>query len=279
LRKVIGLVAGTVLLSIVLAISGCISDNNSNQDNLQPAILKISGSTTVLPIIEESAKKFMTENRNYMIEVSGGGSGLGIKESGENLNNIGMSSRDVKKSEFESYPSLKVHVIAKDGVAIIINPENPISGLTKEQTIKIYAGEITNWKDVGGPDAPINVYTRDEQSGTREVFFEKAISKADITKRAVVVASNGAMKASVRADKNGIGYLSIGYLDEAVKGVKFEGVEPTEENALSGKYIVSRDLLVVTNGDPNPSEKAFIDFLLSNRGQEIVKEKGYMQIK
>lgn len=280
MKKFLGVIISAVLLSVIAGFSGCVDNtNNSNgSDNLEQFTLKISGSTTVLPIAEEAAKQFMIKNKNYMIEVTGGGSGLGVKETGDNLNDIGMASREVKSSELELYPNLKTYAIAKDGVAIIVHPENPVSELTDEQVTKIYAGEITNWAEVGGNDAPITVYTRDEESGTREVFFEKAIAKSNITKKAVVVASNGAMKSSVKADKNGIGYLSIGYLDESVKGCKFNGIEPTEANVVAGTYEVSRNLNILTNGEPSAEEKAFIDFLMGAKGQAIVVEEGYTAI-
>ncbi|MBM7409131.1 phosphate ABC transporter substrate-binding protein [Methanococcus maripaludis] len=278
MKKYISVLIGAVLISLIVGFSGCTESGVNNSEEVQKFSLKISGSTTVLPIAEEAAKQFMTENKNYMIEVTGGGSGLGVKEAGENLNDIGMASRDVKSSEFEIYPSLQVFGIAKDGVAIIVQPENPVSSLTQEQVIAIYSGEITNWNEVGGNDAPITVYTRDEESGTREVFFEKALNKGNITKKAVVVASNGAMKSSVKADVNGIGYLSIGYLDSSVTGCEYEGVLPTEANVVSGTYTVSRTLNIITNGEPSQEAKAFIDFLLSSEGQKIVVEEGYIPV-
>lgn len=278
MKKYISVLIGAVLISLIVGFSGCTESGVNNSEEVQKFSLKISGSTTVLPIAEEAAKQFMTKNKNYMIEVTGGGSGLGVKEAGENLNDIGMASRDVKSSEFEIYPSLQVFGIAKDGVAIIVQPENPVSSLTQEQIIAIYAGEITNWNEVGGNDAPITVYTRDEESGTREVFFEKVLNKGNITKKAVVVASNGAMKSSVKADVNGIGYLSIGYLDSSVTGCEYEGVLPTEANVVSGTYTVSRTLNIITNGEPSQEAKAFIDFLLSSEGQKIVVEEGYIPV-
>ncbi|GAA0128207.1 phosphate ABC transporter substrate-binding protein [Methanococcus maripaludis] len=278
MKKYISVLIGAVLISLIVGFSGCTESGVNNSEEVQKFSLKISGSTTVLPIAEEAAKQFMSENNNYMIEVTGGGSGLGVKESGENLNDIGMASREIKSSELEAYPGLIAYGIAKDGVAIIVHPENSVSSLTQEQIIAIYAGEITNWNEVGGEDAPITVYTRDEESGTREVFFEKALNKGNITKKAVVVASNGAMKSSVKADVNGIGYLSIGYLDSSVKGCKYEGVVPTEANVVSGTYTVSRTLNIITNGEPSQEAKAFIDFLLSSEGQKIVVEEGYIPV-
>lgn len=283
MKRYLGLIFGLLLISSFVSFSGCIgggpADSNSVSANNQPVTIKISGSTTVLPIAKEAAKKFMMKNPNYNLEVSGGGSGFGVKQVAEGLVDIGMASRDLKAEEKEKYPNLITHSIALDGVAVVVHPENPVSDLTQEQVKKIFSGEITNWKEVGGPDAPINVYTRDEESGTREVFWEKALGKGKITEKATVVNSNGAMKTAVKQDKNGIGYLSIGYVDSTIKAVKFNGVEPTEENVKKGIYKVSRALNMITNGEPSPAVQAYLDYVLSPEGQEIVREKGYLPIK
>jgi phosphate transport system substrate-binding protein len=283
LKKYLAILFGAILISSVVSFAGCIDVENTNANSntnagAEKSTIKISGSTTVLPIAKETAKKYMQKHPNVLIEVSGGGSGFGIKQVGEGLVDIGMASRDVKPAEMEKYSDLKVYNIGLDGVAIIVNPSNKVSALTKEQLKKIYAGEITNWKEVGGEDAPINVYTRDEESGTREVFHEKALDKGDITEKATVVQSNGAMKTAVAGDKNAIGFISIGYLDNSVKGVKFDGVEPTEENVKNGKYKVSRTLHMITKGEPTGAVKDYLDYVLSPEGQEVVKEKGYMPI-
>jgi phosphate transport system substrate-binding protein len=180
--------------------------------------------------MEEAGKEFMKKHPNVKVVVSGGGSGFGIKQVGEGYIDIGMAGRDLKPEEKEKYPNLKVYKIGVDGVAIVVNPKNPINGLTKEQVKKIFAGEITNWKEVGGKDAPINVYTRDPESGTRETFWKFALDKGNITKKAIVVASNGEMKTKIAMDENGIGYLSVGYVDGSVKAIKLDGIAPTQEN-------------------------------------------------
>jgi len=283
LKKLLSLVFGIFVVTSIISLCGCIGGNNSqvagNGNAKLSGVLKVSGSTTVLPIAKEAAKRYMMKNPNVQIEVSGGGSGFGVKQVGEGLVDIGMASRDLKPEEKQKYPDLVTHEIAYDGVAVVVHPSNPITGLTKEQVKKIFAGEITNWKEVGGKDAPINVYTRDEESGTREVFWEKALDKGEITKKAVVVNSNGAMKAAVSQDPNAIGFLSVGYVDNSVKAVKFDGIEPTEENVKNGKYKISRTLWLITKGEPSELEKAFIDYILSEEGQKIVKEKGYLPIK
>lgn len=288
MKKYLAILFGAILITSVVSFSGCINGGSSNTTTnentntnagTEKATIKISGSTTVLPIAKETAKRYMQKHPNVMIEVSGGGSGFGIKQVGEGLVDIGMASRDLKAEEKKKYPDLKVYNIGLDGVAIIVNPSNKVNALTKEQLKKIYAGEIINWKEVGGDDAPINVYTRDEESGTREVFHKKALDEGKITEKATVVQSNGAMKTAVAGDKNAIGFISIGYLDNSVKGVKFDGVEPTEENVKNGKYKVSRTLHMITKGEPNGAVKDYLDYVLSSDGQKVVEEKGYMPIK
>ena len=279
MKKYLGILFGALLMVSIVSFCGCVDGGNGTTNTAnEKAIIKISGSTTVLPIAKETAKRYMMKHPNVQIEVSGGGSGFGVKQVGQGLVDIGMASRDLKASEKETYPDLVVYNIGLDGVAVVVNPNNPVSSLTKEQVKKIYAGEITNWKEVGGEDAPINVYTRDEESGTREVFHEKALDKGQITEKATVVQSNGAMKTAVKDDKNAIGYLSIGYLDSSVKGVKFDGVEPTEENVKNGQYKVSRTLHMITKGEPTGAVKDYLDYVLSPEGQVVVKEKGYMSV-
>ena len=243
--------------------------------------LTVAGSTTVLPINQECARILMERNPDLRISVSGGGSGHGIKAVGAGDIDIGAASRDIKEEEWAKYPDLKPFVIAKDSVAIVVHPENPVSELTMEQVAKIFAGEINNWKEVGGEDAEIRVITREEGSGTRETF-EKFVMRPlqlEITADASVKPSNGEVRATVATDKNAIGYISLGYVDESVKALKIDGVEPTVEKVLSGEYPITRNLYLITKGEPEPLEKAFIDFVLSEEGQKIVEELGYIPVQ
>ena len=242
--------------------------------------LTIAGSTTVLPINQECARLLMKKNPGLRISVSGGGSGHGIKSVGAGEIDIGAASRDVKPAEMEKYPDLKPVAIGKDSVAIVVHPSNRVSELTLEQASKIFAGEITNWKEVGGADEAIRVITREEGSGTREVF-EKYVMKPferELTGKASVKPSNGDVRATVSGDKNSIGYLSLGYLDPSVKAVKIDGVEATVENVLAGKYPIVRTLYLITKGEPDELEKAFIDFVLSEEGQKVVEDMGYIRL-
>jgi len=242
--------------------------------------LTIAGSTTVLPINQECARLLMKKNPGLRISVSGGGSGHGIKSVGAGEIDIGAASRDVKPAEMEKYPDLRPVAIGKDSVAIVVHPSNKVSELTLEQASKIFAGEITNWKEVGGADEAIRVITREEGSGTREVF-EKYVLKPfgrEMTGRAAVKPSNGEVRATVSGDENSIGYVSLGYLDPSVKAVKINGVEATVENVLAGKYPIVRTLYLITKGEPDELEKAFIDFVLSEEGQKVVEDMGYIRL-
>jgi phosphate transport system substrate-binding protein len=251
--------------------------------------LSISGSTTVQPISQEAANEFMKLYTGVQVSVAGGGSGAGIKAAGSGQADIGESSRVITESEFLLYPKLVVTGIAKDSIAVVVNPAlTGVSDLTFEQVAKIYAGEITNWKDVGGPDKTINVYTRESGSGTLSTFNEYFMTPTTgpasklwtrtIVATASVKSSNGEMKTAISSDPYGIAYISLGFVDSSVKALKIAGVEATIDNVNSGKYPVQRVLWVFTSGQPTELEKAFIDYLLSPAGQKIVGEMGYIPI-
>ncbi|RZB32275.1 MAG: phosphate transport system substrate-binding protein [Candidatus Argoarchaeum ethanivorans] len=265
-------IVGIIVFAALFA--GCIGDNDIKT-------LTVAGSTTVLPINQECARLMMDTNPGLKISVSGGGSGHGIKSVGAGEINIGAASRDIKSEEMETYPDLKAVGVGKDSVAIVVNRANSINGLTMDEVSKIFAGEITNWKEVGGEDSKIRVLTREDGSGTREVF-EKYVLKPslrDISKEASVKPSNGEVRATVKTDDKSIGYLSLGYVDTSIKALGIDGVEATVENVLAGNYPIVRTLYLVTNGEPDKLESEFIDFVLSNDGQGVVEEMGYISVK
>jgi phosphate transport system substrate-binding protein len=239
--------------------------------------LQIAGSTTVQPLAESLAEAFMAANADVTIEVQGGGSSVGVTAAGENTVDIGMASRNVKDSEFETFAELQVHTIAFDGIAIVTNPDLELPSLTIEQVQKIFAGEITNYADVGGPDAEIVVVSREEGSGTRAAFEELVMEHNDaegqITENALLQQSNGQVRTTVAETPNTIAYVSFGFLDESVNTVAIDGVEPTVANVKNGSYSIFRPLNMLTNGDPNELAQAFLDFILSADGQAIVAEE------
>ncbi|MDY4672523.1 MAG: phosphate ABC transporter substrate-binding protein, partial [Desulfovibrio sp.] len=165
---------------------------------------------------------------------------------------------------------------AIDGVALVVNPANKVRAITAQQAQDIFAGKITNWKALGGADAPITVYTREDGSGTREVFVEKALKKGPIVASANVVNSNGAMKTAIGQDKLGIGYVGIGHVDKSVAALTFDKMVPSQENAASGAYTLTRLLYMNTKGAPSGLTKAFIDYIYSPEGSAIIEKSGYI---
>jgi phosphate transport system substrate-binding protein len=240
--------------------------------------IDIAGGTAHIPVMNDAAAAIMKANPKIRITVAGGGSGVGVQKVGEGLVDIGNTGRALTPQEVEKY-GLKTFPFAIDGVAVAVHPANPVANLSPQQVQEIFAGKIANWKDVGGNDAPINLFTRDEASGTREVFWEKLLKKGAVAEKANVVASNGAMKVALAQDPNAIGYLGIGHVDASVKAVNLDGVEPTQENAKNGKYPVIRQLYMNTKGEPQPLVKAFIELILSPAGQQISQKHGYIPLK
>ena len=243
----------------------------------QTGVVRISGGTAHIPVMKEAAKQIMQRYPKIQITVAGGGSGVGIKQVGEGLVDIGNSGRKPTDAEIAKY-DLKLFKWAIDGVGVVVNPKNSVTALSTDQVKAVFAGRITNWKELGGVDKPINVYTRDEASGTREVFWKKALAKGEIVAGANVVVSNGAMKSAIAGDPYGIGYVSVGHIDASVTPVALDGVVPTLETVKSGKYTVSRGLYSNTKGNPTGLTKAFIDFLFSPTGQAIAAEKGFVAV-
>jgi len=244
----------------------------------QKGTLKIAGGTAHIPVMKEAAKRIMTRYKDIVITVGGGGSGVGIKQAGEGLVDIGNSGRAPKPEEIEPY-DLKMFKWAIDGVAVTVNPANPVKSLTKDQLKDIYSEKIDNWKALGGADHEITVYTRDESSGTREVFWEKALDKGAISTKALFVPSNGAMKTAVANDPYAIGYVSVGHMDETVAPVTLDGVTPTLETVKNGQYKVSRGLYSNTKGEPKGLAMLFIDYLFTPEGQQIVIDSGFISVK
>ena len=280
----------TGLLVLALAASGCRptpAPTPTPAPSPTPAEAGLSGkiveagSTTVQPLAEKLAEAFSAKYPQVQITVQGGGSSVGVKSAGQGTVDVGAASREVKDSEREKYPDLVVHTIARDGIAIVAHPDVPLDGLTKEQVRDIFAGEITNWSDVGGPDRPIVVVSREEGSGTRAAFEEMVMGKEGppIVDTAILQPSNGAVRTTVATTPDSIGFLSFGYLDESVKALAVDGVEATEANAASGDYPIVRPLNLLIKGEPSGVVKAWLDFILSDEGQEIVVEEGYIAVK
>jgi phosphate transport system substrate-binding protein len=244
----------------------------------QKGTIKIAGGTAHIPVMKEAAKRIMTRYQDMVITVAGGGSGLGIKQVGEGLVDIGNSGRKPKPEEIEKY-KLKMFKWAIDGVGVVVNPTNKVQSLTNDQLKDIFSGKIDNWSVLGGVKHAITVYTRDEASGTRAVFWKKALEKENISPKALFVPSNGAMKTAVANDPYAIGYVSVGHMDATVAPVALDGVTPTLDTVKSGQYRVARGLYSNTKGDPTGLTLLFINYLFSSEGQKIAAEKGFIPVK
>lgn len=277
MKKNIPLLNGLIVLFMLLFAAGICSASGLDAFKGEKGILRISGGTAHIPVMKEAAKRIMAFNPDIQITIAGGGSGAGIKQVGEGLVNIGNSGRKPTDSEISKY-GLFMYKWAIDGVTAVVHPDNPVKRLSSKQLQDIYAGKIANWKSLGGDDRPINLYTRDKASGTREVFWKKALGKGDISGKAHFVASNGAMKSAVTNDPYAIGYISVGYLDTSVTAVRLDNVTPSLQTVQTGEYKVARGLYSNTKGEFSGLAKTFIQYLLSPEGQKIAVEKGFIPV-
>jgi len=259
-----------IFLSILLTLSSLIASCSRSE-----AHLVVAGSTSVQPYVELLAEEFELLYPGSGIDIQGGGSSAGITAAESGAADIGMSSRWLKRTE-EDLWSVE---IAKDGLAVIINPNNPVSNLTLEQVRDIYAANVTDWSQLGGRQARIHIIAREEGSGTRSAFEEMVMGTGSaaqrITPRAIVQNSNGAVRQLVAGDPNSIGFISLGLVDQTVKPVKLEGVEASRENVMNGSYSLFRPFLFVSKSIP-PTGLAmeFIEFILSPQGKDLMIQEG-----
>jgi len=245
----------------------------------QSGTINIAGGTAHIPVMEEAAKRIMRTNSAISITIAGGGSGVGVKQVGEGLVQIGNTGRAVTDAEVAQY-GLISYPFAIDGVALAVHPSNGLNALSSQQAQDVFSGAITNWKDIGGRDAPITLYTREDGSGTREVFVDILLKKGSIASNAVIVNANGAMKTALANDENGVGYIGIGYIDAGVKALEVDGMKPTQENASNGAYTITRLLYMNTKGEPDPLTKTFIKYLTdSAEGRSIISGAGYLPLQ
>ncbi|MBF0532080.1 MAG: phosphate ABC transporter substrate-binding protein [Candidatus Omnitrophica bacterium] len=245
--------------------------------------LVITGSTTVLPIAQKAAEVFMQKNSGADITVRGGGSGVGIAALIDGTCDIANSSRPIKDAELDKAVTNgrdpKATVVAMDGIAVIVNPANGISGLTKKQVKDIYTGKISNWSEVGGTGGKIVVISRDTSSGTFEAFGTLVLNNEKVRTDALMQASNQAIATTVAQTPDGIGYVGLGFLSSSVKALGIDGVMPNKETVLSNKYSIGRPLFMYTNGAPKGLAKEYLDFVASPAGQKIVDEEGFVVLK
>jgi len=234
--------------------------------------LEVIGSTSIEPFAEMLAQEYEKAYPGRYVNVQGGGSTAGLQAALNGVADIGTCSRALKAEE----TGFKFFVIARDGLAVVVHPSNPVSNLTRAQIQKIFAGDAGNWREVGGDDRTIHVISREEGSGTREAFTNLVMGKVRVSRKALTQESNGAVKELVRNDPGGIGYMSLG-LAHGLKLVSVDGVEPSAEAALSGRYRLVRPFLFVTRGEPSERAKAFIDYVLSPPAQQLLEREGLIR--
>lgn len=261
-RRISAVISFFMLALSVILFSAC--------GSVPQAGLIVAGSTSVQPYAEVLAEEFMILHPDILVDIQGGGSSAGVMAAQTDTADIGMSSRSLNDEEM----NLWFVEIARDGLAVIINPDNPIQDLTFNQIRDIYAATVSEWSQLGGADAKIHIIAREEGSGTRDAFEKLVMSDMRITPRAIVQDSNGAVRQLVADDPNAIGFISLGLVNETVKAVSLEGVAATRENVINGTYGLSRPFLFMVNGQPEGNAKLFMDFTLSEEGQQIMMNEG-----
>lgn len=250
-------------------------ENTTEETDALSGTVVITGSTSVEKIIIDMIDEFQAINPDVKVNYTGTGSSAGIQDSIDGTNTLGASSRELKDEEVAA--GLTPDVFAYDGIAAVIHPSNEVSDIKLEDLAKIYSGELTNWKQLGGKDSEIVVVSREGSSGTRDAF-EELIGLEDaggLTEGATVIEGNGNVQTSVAGNENAIGYVSFSFINETVKGLTIDGIEATPEKVKAGDYKLSRPFLL-TYIDANLSKegRAFLEFAKSEDGQIFVEAHG-----
>lgn len=250
---------------------------------------RVKGSDTLLPLTQELAEQYLKKEPDAEVIVTGGGSGVGIAALPENTTDIAMASRQIKFSEKMKFAELGLDaeevVVAYDALAVVVNPSNPVGRLTREQLEAIFRGKITNWKDVGGEDRKIVVYSRETSSGTYEFFKESVLENKNYMSSILSMPATGAIIQSVRQTKGAIGYIGLAYLNPYVKplAVSYDGgahyAVPSVETAADGSYPIVRPLYYYYDSRKEAQVSPFISYVLSPEGQESVLEQGFIPVK
>ena len=278
----------SVLVLAISLVAGCGGAQNQGQvdkDGHLSGVLQINGSTTSAPVIQAWAEAFNELHTDVDVVVTGTGTGNGIAALINGTTDIAMASRKIKSSESEQINGTPVeYTVAKDGLAVIVHPDNPVDSLTMEQIKDIFTGKVTNWQDVGGDDVQILIYTRDTSSGTYGFFKEFVLEDEGYTEAGRRTASNAAMANTIAQEKYSVGYVGLPFLTNNVKAVAVSKdggvpVTPSVEKAISGEYPIVREMDVYTVGEAEGLAKVFLDFGFSAEGQALVEEVGYVPVK
>lgn len=290
-KKLISLIAGVALVAAATGCSETATSSVAGTDSSTAGTsasgasttteelsgtLSMNGSTSMEKVIKAVNGAFMEKNKGVTVNLNLTGSGTGIQEASEGKCDIGNSSRKLKDEEAEK---LDATVVGLDGIALVVNPANKLEDITLRDLAKVYSGEITNWKELGGDDKSIVVIGREDGSGTRD-GFESIVMGDKEPKYAQELESTGSVINAVATTDGAIGYASLANVDETVKALKIGGVEATEENVKSGAYEVQRPFICATlKGSDNKLVKAYLDFILSEEGQALVLAQGAVPVK
>lgn len=270
----------SILATILLAVAAVAPQNET---------LTVKGSDTMVILVQQWAEKYMGSHKGAVVQVTGGGSGTGISALINGTTDICASSRPIKASEVqkirEKYGRGAVEIkVAKDGIALYVNEKNPVKNLSVEQIRRIYTGKITNWKQVGGSDARIILYGRENNSGTYAYFKEEVLLNTDFTAQTQSLPGTAGVVNAVSRDVNGIGYGGSAYGKgirelSVRKDANSPALSPTLKNIMAGTYPITRFLYFYTRTRPEGSMKDFIDYALSAEGQKLVSEVGYFPLR
>lgn len=276
MKKTIIAVIG-VLVSMCLII-GIFAGCNAAKDSKESAqTVSTDGSTSMEKVIGYLSESYMADNKNVTVTYNPTGSGAGIQAVAEGRCDIGLASRNLKDEE---KANLDETVVAIDGIAVIVNKENPVTDLTIEQIAAVYKGEITNWKELGGADAPIVLIGREAASGTRD-GFESITGTEDLCKYSQELTSTGDVVQTVSSNPNAIGYASLASVGDTVKAIKVEGVTPTTETIQNGEYKIQRNFVFVTRANEKLSEsaQAFFDSAVNGQADDLIVKAGAVPVK
>ena len=249
---------------------------------------RIKGSDTVLPVAQQTAERFMNRNADSRVTVTGGGTGVGISALMDNTTDIAMASRPIKFSEKmkakAAQKNIEEIIVAYDALAVVVHPTNPVKQLTRQQLEDIFRGKITNWKQVGGEDRKIVVYSRETSSGTYEFFKESVLKNKNYMSSSLSMPATGAIIQSVSQTKGAIGYVGLAYVSPRIKtlSVSYDNkhyAQPNVENATRKIYPIVRPLYYYYNAENKEAVTPLIDFILSQEGQDIIKKSGYIPVK
>lgn len=249
---------------------------------------RVKGSDTLLPLTQELAEQYLEKHPESEIIVTGGGSGVGIAALPENTTDIAMASRRIKFGEKMKFAEIGLDarevIVAYDALAVVVNPSNPVDSLTREQLEAIFRGKITNWKEVGGEDWKIVVYSRETSSGTYEFFKESVLDNKNYMSSILSMPATGAIIQSVKQTKGAIGYIGLAYLNRFVKplSVSYDGgrhyAEPSVRTAADGSYPIVRPLYYYYDAEKESIVSPFVSYVLSPAGQQSVLEQGFVPV-